>query len=376
VLTGLDGRATLVTLDSGSKGMGEATASASVDAQLHDLLHRSPLALALLDLESMLIVDANGAARELISENEPVTFPVHLRDVLLPEDEGPAVRALQLVADGAIHSYDTRRRVKRRGGGTVAGHIWVRALPSPRDDVALVVFLPEADSGGDNEDLTGLPATRVSLSDPVVIGSIDAGTRFTQLSADARKVLGTEPAALLGEALVDYVHPDDLGALLSALGRAVAGNAGVGIRLRVKRADNSYVPLRALFTPNQSVNGTRFGFILTKETSEPSQQDARVAELEQHLWRIAAEVQAAGVVDNLHRLPDHSQLPGLAQLSTRQWQVLSGLMRGERVPDIARAMCVSQSTVRNHLGKIFQALGVHSQSELLALLRDTNHRSV
>jgi DNA-binding NarL/FixJ family response regulator len=120
----------------------------------------------------------------------------------------------------------------------------------------------------------------------------------------------------------------------------------------------------------------RFGFVLTPDAPPGPQRADRIAELEQHLWRIAAEVQAAGVVDNLHRLPDNAELPGLARLSTRQWQVLSELMRGERVPDIARAMFVSQSTVRNHLANIFRALGVHSQSELLALLRRTNQRNV
>jgi DNA-binding NarL/FixJ family response regulator len=44
------------------------------------------------------------------------------------------------------------------------------------------------------------------------------------------------------------------------------------------------------------------------------------------------------------------------------------LVRGERVPTIARALYVSQSTVRNHLSVIFRKLGVHSQEELLRAL--------
>jgi DNA-binding CsgD family transcriptional regulator len=32
--------------------------------------------------------------------------------------------------------------------------------------------------------------------------------------------------------------------------------------------------------------------------------------------------------------------------------------------------------VRNHLANIFRAFGVHSQSELLALLREHNQRNV
>jgi DNA-binding CsgD family transcriptional regulator len=39
------------------------------------------------------------------------------------------------------------------------------------------------------------------------------------------------------------------------------------------------------------------------------------------------------------------------------------------VPAVARDLYVSQSTVRNHLSAIFHLFGVHSQAELLALLR-------
>jgi DNA-binding CsgD family transcriptional regulator len=182
---------------------------------------------------------------------------------------------------------------------------------------------------------------------------------------------------LLGQALVDLVHEDDVMTLLTALGSAVSGDASVGVRLRVRRADGRYTAVRGVVTPTRDANGTRFGFVLSSELGdEAAPRRDRVAELEQHLWRIAAEVQAAGVVDTLQRLPDNADLPGLAQLSTRQWQVLSGLLRGERVPDIARSMYVSQSTVRNHLANIFRALGVHSQSELLALLRQHNQQNV
>jgi DNA-binding CsgD family transcriptional regulator len=47
-------------------------------------------------------------------------------------------------------------------------------------------------------------------------------------------------------------------------------------------------------------------------------------------------------------------------------------MRGERVPEIASAMFISQSTVRNHLHAVFEKAGVHSQSQLIALLRAQN----
>jgi DNA-binding NarL/FixJ family response regulator len=61
--------------------------------------------------------------------------------------------------------------------------------------------------------------------------------------------------------------------------------------------------------------------------------------------------------------------PELGDLSTRQWEILSRLVVGERVPTIASELFISPSTVRNHLSMIFQRFGVHSQAELLGKLR-------
>lgn len=94
----------------------------------------------------------------------------------------------------------------------------------------------------------------------------------------------------------------------------------------------------------------------------------RVAALELRLRRIGAEVRAAGVLDQVGGVPAPSDYPQLRELSSRQWEVLSYLLKGDRVPTIAKRLYLSRSTVRNHLSSIFRKFAVHSQSELLALL--------
>jgi DNA-binding NarL/FixJ family response regulator len=91
----------------------------------------------------------------------------------------------------------------------------------------------------------------------------------------------------------------------------------------------------------------------------------RVAQLEQHLRRIAHEIEAAGVISTVARVPALSSVPGLSDLSPRQFEVVARLLRGERVSTIARAMYLSPSTVRNHLAAIYRKVGVRSQAELL-----------
>jgi DNA-binding CsgD family transcriptional regulator len=103
---------------------------------------------------------------------------------------------------------------------------------------------------------------------------------------------------------------------------------------------------------------------------DPNDADAppvadRVARLEQHLWRIAHEIEAAGVIPALRLVPSPSSVPGLSDISTRQWEVVTRLLRGERVSTIARELYLSPSTVRNHLAAIYRKVGVRSQAELL-----------
>lgn len=89
----------------------------------------------------------------------------------------------------------------------------------------------------------------------------------------------------------------------------------------------------------------------------------RLAQLERHLTAIAREIDAAQVHNN-EAMPSM-----LTELSDRQLEIVSRLLAGERVPTIARVMYLSQKTVRTHLSHVFRKFGVHSQAELLEMLR-------
>jgi DNA-binding NarL/FixJ family response regulator len=95
----------------------------------------------------------------------------------------------------------------------------------------------------------------------------------------------------------------------------------------------------------------------------------RVAALEHRLRRIAMELEAAGIAQRVRRLPDLTRLPEVSELSTRQLEVLTRLLDGQRVSTMAAEMFVSPSTIRNHLAAIYRKFGVHSQAELLAYVR-------
>ena len=56
-------------------------------------------------------------------------------------------------------------------------------------------------------------------------------------------------------------------------------------------------------------------------------------------------------------------------LSGRETEIVDRLRTGQRVRSIAKAMYLSEHTVRNHLKRIFRKLGVSSQDELIELAR-------
>ena len=83
--------------------------------------------------------------------------------------------------------------------------------------------------------------------------------------------------------------------------------------------------------------------------------------------------QAAGLGDLPRSGASWWSEPALRGLSRRQSEILRRLLRGQRVPRIARELYLSESTIRNHLSVIYRKLGVHSQAELLTrLIPDQN----
>lgn len=64
--------------------------------------------------------------------------------------------------------------------------------------------------------------------------------------------------------------------------------------------------------------------------------------------------------------PDRRDVP---TITPRQMEVLELLAEGKSAKEIGQALYLSQSTVRNHVRSLLQALGAHSQLEALAKAR-------
>ena len=76
-----------------------------------------------------------------------------------------------------------------------------------------------------------------------------------------------------------------------------------------------------------------------------------------------------GVFGLLEERPDDSPAAPPPHLTPRQVEVLRLLEQGRSTKQIAAELHLSTETVRNHIRRLFQALGVHSRLEAVAAAR-------
>jgi DNA-binding CsgD family transcriptional regulator len=212
----------------------------------------------------------------------------------------------------------------------------------------------------------GVEVGRAPGAGVLVVGVAHRSWVIEQISVDGPELLGGPAGQLIGSSLLDSVHAKDRATLATASARALRDRTSVAVDVHIGHTGR-WSLVRLVVTP--MLDGEpRLGFTISDDSAPGS---ARTVRLEQHLERIGRELEAAGL--NLHRSQDLDLdlLPGVDDLSPRQWEVLRRLLRGERVPGIARDLFISASTVRNHLTAIFAKVGVHSQEELITRLKGT-----
>jgi PAS domain S-box-containing protein len=324
-----------------------------------------PLPVAVIDIPSTQLTPNDAFAALLRLEGAGPTRP-KLVDLLFPEDWPVVENVLAGVASGLIESCQGRARLRSPRGGELDVVAWLRPFDGARPCARAVFAVVPAEGA---PPLAEPWFARVDTK-RVAFGSLDHEWRFSEISPDAAELLGWDLQAYRGSPVQRAVHPDDVPLLLLTLGRSGAERRAVATRLRVRGRDGEWTPVRCAISPLCDHNPARFalGLWLLSGADAPEPDNERASRLEGHLWRIAAEVQAAGISD----LPKSGETwwadPVLRGLSERQSEILRRLISGERVPAMARSLFLSESTVRNHLSAIYRKVGVHSQSELMRRL--------
>lgn len=266
-----------------------------------------------------------------------------------------AAQALASLRDGAVNLYVARRELNAPAGASPMTTVWARSFQVARRNLAFVQAASAA------EDLVS-PITKHFGYEPatMAIGIVDPDLTITALSPDITRLLGVKPHDLVGSGLPSVVRRRDVTPLADANDQA--NGATVGVRIHLRNKSGHWVELSCLVT---SLAGNPDRCIVLTHAPDADASTSRAAELEHHLWSIAAIVETSGVLQRVGPVRDLTSLPHANNLSTRQWEILARLVRGERVPTIASDLHLSQSTIRQHLSTIFKRFGVHSQPELL-----------
>lgn len=278
-----------------------------------------------------------------------------LQDLVEPSQAVSEVAA-QLAA-GELSAVSSERLLRTVD---IPVRTWTRAIQLGDQRSGVSVFVPVGEVASLGRD----PTRPLRDLYPVAVGMIRADWTVTAVSAEIRDLTGLDPAVVIGLGLLELVHPDDRAKLVAAGGSPPADPVSL-CSIRLRDQPSGWVDSCWLLAPAEV---DRFGFAILSRPRTTT-DGRRIAELELLLRRIAAELRAAGVLDNITDVPSPAILDELPELSTRQWEILSLLLQGRRVKTIARELYVSPSTVRNHLTAIFRKFGVHSQAELMEALR-------
>ncbi|HTT59080.1 MAG TPA: helix-turn-helix transcriptional regulator [Acidimicrobiales bacterium] len=325
-----------------------------------DVVGGLDLPLMLIELERFTVADVTKSfsSQMGVPASRVLNHPVF--ELYTDHDQRSARIALQALADGLLDFYSARRRLRLPDHRTLPVLAWARSLQFGESHYALAQY----------------SATRASRNSPLVeflgyapptiaVGLIDDDGCITAVSKNVVDVVGEVAESLIGRPLLTDTEQRRLRERFDALKGEDALTVSMPIQLSDANFDQHSV--RCVVTCLAETTERCFLLLPGPDAGAESKME-RVAQLEHRLWRIAGEVQASGIFDSLGAFPDPGRFPQLSSLNTRQWEVLSRLLRGERVPAIAESLFVSPSTVRNNLSEIFRIFKVHSQSELLHLL--------
>jgi len=336
--------------NTGAAARGGLESPAAIAARLR-------VAAALVSLDDLTIEAVTVAGRTQLGLPVAEVVGRPILDVVAPAERDHARAAFEALQSGAIDFYRAERAPLVSGA---PGSVWARKLELDGRSIVLAAWFG---LGSDRDRPIRAVAGRL-LGQTLAVGIADRDGVVRSVSVDETDAPGVASESLLGRHLYGPSQDREMATIRRGSGQSRTG-ASVAYPLDWPELGGAS---RQLVCVLAALAGTddRLFLIL----SVPTGPGAREAELEGHLWRIAAEVEASGILlrvgrAQLRSLGDYREA---GRLTPRQWDVLRRLVNGERVPTIAGDLFLSPSTVRGHLSAIFDRFGVHSQAELLSLL--------
>jgi PAS domain S-box-containing protein len=332
------------------------------------LVASSGVPLAAVDLPSGRFLAVNPAMADTLGSTVGELTGSSSLSWLSPDDRGAAQLGFQALADGDLTGYQAVRRLASPKDPGQVFSVWVSTVEVGDARVGLASAIPSADHDSQFRALP--PVSNLPEPGNVVLGTVDHNWRIDRVSQDVTPLLGLTPEQCAGQPVLGIVHPSDVPAFLAAVEHARRGHRAVRLTLRLNARSGDWTHVTVVLATIAPADPPPLAFALIRDDTADSPGDgSREMRLEAHMLRIADELHAAGLIPRLQQLPVLADEPKLGKLTSREWAVLTRLLDGQRVSAIAADLYVSQSTVRNHLSSIYAKLGVHSQVDLMRLIR-------
>jgi len=324
------------------------------DRELVSIVEHAALPAVLLHVPDAEILAASAEAGRLLG-TPAAELVGHNVEEFAADSPGDV---LGLIASGRLAGFESQRQLRRADGEIEPLQVWVRAVEAePPVGAAVVVLWP---SGG--RAWTYLPAP-LEDSRLFVVGSVDAELQIERISDDVA-ALGYSPAEALGRPFLRLFDVSSAADILHAVADSARARRGVGVRVHL-RAAGEPTTADLMLRPLNPAPSFAFSVCLghSADDTPPVLTPAGIE-------RMGGNLHALSIADMLAEFRDRDA-PGLQRLTTREMDIVARLLKGDRVPAIAKAVFLSQGTVRNHLSNAYQKLGVGSQQELIELFRKT-----
>lgn len=340
-----------------------------VDRRLKELVRASQADLYLVRLSDTRLIEASDSVLRRAQRTREQLLSMTLTDEV--QDPISARKSFALMASGVIDSF-TRHGAFRMPDGTfqafTARYSTCTGI-APRT-AAVGALLPARRE-------IDLPAEAASspVEGLVVLGTVDSEWRVDRVTSEISQVLDRSPEDVLCRSAFTLIHPEDVGTLLLLAAHAPAQAGGASGRVRVMRSDGIWQWCRLSVHALVGEAPSAFAFSLSGDVERPPSRGDRTQELEEHLRRIAREVDSSGVAAMSLDMPTAVDMPQISDLTAREYEIVVRLTRGERIAGIARALFLSESTVRNHLTSVYRKFGVASQGDLVELLHSAGAKS-
>ena len=326
-------------------------AAASQMREILDVISHSHAPVMVLQVPSFVITAASPGAHELLDSLAQPLIGRSLNDLT----EGHPSGAMALLAAGRITGYESLKVLKLTGERR---RLWIGALPDTGPTRVVIAMLLKEDASG----RVLVPWKDDDALSPV-IGSTDARLMVDRVSSEVFESLGYRAHEIIGTSFLTLIAPEDIADVLSALAQTSKHKEGVTLRVGAVGADLAPVTCQLVLLPLTPAPSCAFA-LLTEESDDPADEIA-IADLITRLGRRIRSAMTSQAVASAALRSDTN----LGRLGSRDLEIVTRLMVGDRVSSIAKRLFLSEGTIRNHLSSVFGKLGVSTQQELIELLR-------